>query len=70
MIKRYTPIISKNKKDLIPIITFFKKKDPTWWNGYKDSQLLIDLEWNTPNNTIGCLWYDTKNWKPLFPRAI
>ncbi|KKL60198.1 hypothetical protein LCGC14_2207710 [marine sediment metagenome] len=59
-----------NKKDLVSITTFLKEKDPNWWNGYKDSQLLIILQWNTPNNTIGCLWHDTKNWKPLFPRAL
>lgn len=55
---------------------FLKEKHPKWWEGYKPkdmdiraSQSLVVLDWNTPNNTIGCLWKSTKNWNALFPRV-
>lgn len=50
------------------IITFLKEKHPMAWNGYNDSQYLVILEWNTPDNTIGCLRKNTNDWKALFPR--
>jgi tetratricopeptide (TPR) repeat protein len=50
------------------LMQFLKEKDPYWWNGFKDSQYLIVLEWNTPDNTIGCLWNNTADWKAIFPR--
>ena len=50
------------------IIRFLKKKHPLEWNGYKNSQCLVILEWNTPDNTIGCLRKNTNDWKALFPR--
>jgi len=49
-------------------LTFLKEKHPLWWAGYRDSQYLVITEWNTPDNTIGCLWKKQKGWKPLFPR--
>lgn len=58
----------KNNKLLEITKKFLKQKDSKWWNGYKDSQLLIVLEWNVPNNTIGCIWNETDKWKPIFPR--
>ena len=50
------------------LIRFLKKKHPLEWKGYKDSQCLVVLEWNTPDNTIGCLRKNTNDWKALFPR--
>nr|MDO8109752.1 hypothetical protein [Candidatus Sigynarchaeota archaeon] len=54
--------------------SFLKKLDETEWNGRNGSELLIIFEYNTPNNTISCLWKQIllpngKNWKPLFPRT-
>ena len=50
------------------LMQFLKEKDPCWWNGFKDSQCLIVLAWNTPDNTIGCLWNSTADWEAIFPR--
>ena len=50
------------------LIRFLKKQHPLTWNGYKDSQCLVVLEWNTPDNTISCLRKNTDNWKALFHR--
>ena len=50
------------------LIYFLKKKHPLEWNGYKDSQSLVILEWNTPDNTIGSLRKNTGEWRALFPR--
>ncbi|MFX0072186.1 MAG: tetratricopeptide repeat protein [Candidatus Hermodarchaeota archaeon] len=50
------------------LMIYLKEKDPDWWNGFKDSQSLIVLEWNTPDNTIGCLWNSTEDLNALFPR--
>lgn len=36
--------------------------------GYKKSQLLIGFHHNTPDNTIPIIWYDKKNWHPIFRR--
>lgn len=36
--------------------------------GFKESQSLVAFYNNTPNNTIGLMRYDTKVYKPLFPR--
>lgn len=35
--------------------------------GYKDSQLLLGLEHNTPNNTLPIFWSE-KGWNPIFKR--
>lgn len=67
--KAFHPSKWKDKQKLKQIIDFLKKSDPSWWNGYKDSQSLLVLEWNTPNNTIGCLWRRSNDWEPLFPRT-
>ncbi|MFX1385226.1 MAG: hypothetical protein ACFFBP_22660 [Promethearchaeota archaeon] len=57
-----------DKEKLDTLMEFLKKKDSKKWHGYKNSQFLVVLEWNTPNNTIGCLWNNPDGWKPLFPR--
>ena len=49
-------------------IDFLKEKDNKSWQGYGHSEYLVILEWNVPNNTIGCLWNNPDGWKPLFPR--
>lgn len=36
--------------------------------GYKNSQLLVSLHRNTPNNTLSSFWYENSSWKGLFPR--
>lgn len=36
--------------------------------GYKNSQLLLGLEHNTPNNTLPIFWSEKNSWKPLFKR--
>jgi class 3 adenylate cyclase len=36
--------------------------------GYRDGQLLITFEHNTPNNTLPVLWSEEDNWFPLFTR--
>lgn len=36
--------------------------------GYKNSQLLVSLHRNTPNNTLSSFWYENSRWKGLFPR--
>jgi hypothetical protein len=35
--------------------------------GYKDSQLLLGLEHNTPNNTLPIFWSE-EEWSPIFKR--
>ncbi len=50
------------------LVYFLKEKHPLEWNGYKDSQSLVILEWNTPDNTIGSLRKNTSEWRALFPR--
>ncbi len=57
------------KEDILTkTIEFLSKKDPEYWRGYNDCEFLVVLEWNVPNNTIGCLWNDPNGWEPLFPR--
>ena len=34
---------------------FLSQKDPVYWQGYKHCEFLVVMEWNVPNNTIGCL---------------
>ncbi|MGV9795184.1 phosphoribosyltransferase-like protein [Gordonia sp. NPDC003422] len=36
--------------------------------GYKNGQLLIGFQHNTPNNTLPILWANRKQWNPAFPR--
>lgn len=50
------------------LIYFLKEKHPLEWNGYRNSQSLVILEWNTPDNTIGSLRKNTPEWRALFPR--
>ena len=57
-----------NKTILLKTKKFLSQKDPDYWQGYKNCEFLVVLEWNVPNNTIGCLWNDANGWKPLFPR--
>ncbi|MEE9379509.1 MAG: hypothetical protein V3V33_15905 [Candidatus Lokiarchaeia archaeon] len=76
---RYSRIIRKNEKafnkenwnnedDLESVKDYLKKIHPEKWGGYKGLEYLVVLEWNTPNNTIGCLYKKNDKWKPLFPR--
>ena len=53
---------------------FLKILDNDYWNGYGGQEFVVVLEWNTPNNTISCLWknnieINSRKWKPLFPRS-
>jgi hypothetical protein len=57
----------KNEDKLGELTKFLRGTHERNWNGYNDSQYLVVLEWNTPDNTIGCLWEETKDWTPLFP---
>lgn len=38
--------------------------------GFSDSQLLLSMHHNTPDNTLPIIWYDENNdiWKPIFKR--
>lgn len=36
--------------------------------GYKDSEALVSFSYNTPNNTLGVFWSDSKNAQALFKR--
>ncbi|MHA1659588.1 MAG: tetratricopeptide repeat protein [Promethearchaeota archaeon] len=61
---------------LIKLKDFLKVKDSLNWDGWKKDpnkehglEYLVILEWNTPNNTLGCLWNKTENWNPLFFRT-
>ncbi len=36
--------------------------------GYKNSELLIGLHHNIPNNTLPVIWSSNKDWVPIFPR--
>ena len=54
---------------------YLKKIHPKKWGGYKQDdtdtglEYLVVLEWNTPNNIIGCLYKKNDKWNPLFPRT-
>lgn len=39
-------------------------------HGYRDSQLLLGFNHNTPDNTLPIIWYDEEEiaWKPIFKR--
>lgn len=43
------------------------KLKPEYPLGYKDGQLCMGFEYNTPNNTLPIFWSEN-NWYPLFPR--
>ena len=59
----------KDLKLLEGLKAFLKEIEHDWWNGYNECELLIVFEWNTPNNSIACLWKKSEHWKPLFPRV-
>ena len=53
---------------------FLKILDNDYWNGFGGQEFIVVLEWNTPNNTISCLWKNNikingRKWTPLFPRS-
>lgn len=54
---------------------YLQKKHPMRWCGYRKDlteeglEYLVVLEWNTPNNTIGCLYKKNDKWNPLFLRT-
>jgi len=64
----------RDEQELNNFVKFLKSLDPLHWDGWKrissenGLEYLVILEWNTPNNTISCLWKDTDNWKALFRR--
>jgi len=65
-----------NEDDLKKVKEYLKKIHPLRWDGYRKNyaekglEYLVVLEWNIPNNTIGCLYMKSKKWNPLFPRTI
>lgn len=62
----------KNWKDLNllnDLCKFLEKKNPDNWRGFNNCEFLVVLEWNTPDNTIGCIWNETTEWQALFPRV-
>ncbi len=38
--------------------------------GYENTQALVAFHNNTPNNTLGFIWWHNKNYKALFPRNM
>lgn len=64
-----------NEDEMEEVKKYLKKKHPRVWGGYKKYdtdeglEYLVVLEWNTPNNTIGCLYKKNDKWNPLFPRT-
>jgi hypothetical protein len=59
--------IWKREKVPEPYLTNAAKRDKL---GYKDSQLLIGFNYNTPDNTLPIIWYDDDDisWNPVFKR--
>ncbi len=66
--KAFYPKSWQNKMMLENLLRFLKQKHPKDYLGRKECQFLVITEYTYPNNTIGCLIYDSKNWKALFPR--
>ncbi len=64
-----------NEDEMEEVKEFLKKIHPKTWGGYKKEdadeglEYLVVLEWNTPNNTIGCLYKKNDKWNPLFLRT-
>ncbi len=64
-----------NEEEMEEVKEFLKKIHPKRWGGYKKEdtdkglEYLVVLEWNTPNNTIGCLYKKNNKWNPLFLRT-
>ena len=64
-----------NEDEMEEVKEFLKKIHPKTWGGYKKEdadeglEYLVVLEWNSPNNTIGCLYKKNDKWNPLFPRT-
>ena len=50
-----------------PALETYSERDKL---GYKDGQLLIGFNHNTPDNTLPIFWYDENdiNWFPIFKR--
>jgi len=66
----------EEKEYLVKLKNFLETKDNLNWDGWKKDpnkeqglEYLVVLEWNTPNNSLGCLWHKTENWDPLFLRS-
>ena len=36
--------------------------------GYGDAEVLVALEYNTPNNSLPIIWVENEDWNPLFKR--
>ena len=64
-----------NEDEMENVKEFLKNIHPKRWGGYmrddteEGLQYLIVLEWNTPNNTLGCLYKKNDKWHPLFTRT-
>lgn len=56
IVRKYERRIAKDKSEEIYIM------------GYKRSEILLGLFYNTPNNTLSTFWKKDEDWKPLFPR--
>lgn len=66
--KAFNPDKWKNKELLAKTLDFLFQKDPLFYGGYGGCEYLIVLDWNVPDNTIGCLWHNPNGWRPLFKR--
>ena len=64
-----------NEDEMEDVKEFLKKTHPKRWGGYKKVdtdeglEYLVVIEWNTPDNTIGCLYKKNIKWNPLFLRT-
>jgi len=75
--RAFYPTHFKNQVEkLNKLKQFLKSIHPNHWDGWKKTETepgpeyLVVFQWNTPNSTIGCLWYDIPGkWFTLFPRA-
>ena len=63
-----TPVSFRESRKYQSGLMITSSHNPLEWNGYRNSQCLVILEWNTPDNTIGCLRKNTNGWRALFPR--
>ncbi len=74
--RAFNPDNWDNIDDLIKVKEYLKQIHPIRWGGYRKNiteeglEYLVVLEWNTPNNTLGCLYKKNNKWRnPLFPRT-
>lgn len=58
----------KSKLDENEVLENIKQKVKKDALGFNDAQMLVALEYNTPNNTLPIIWADDWQWNPLFKR--